>query len=146
MAERPEDLNLPISIVSRIIKETVGNNVTVSKEAKVAIAKAASVFVLYATSCTNSVATRKKRKTMMAEDVFTAMEDMDFPSFIEPLKQALEGKEGIMLDMTHFPVNNVILNEGSHPIFYYLCFRSSDLDCLHKLINLIIFINDLSHL
>ena len=55
MAERPEDLNLPGSIVSRIIKDALPDGTKVSKEAQQAIAKAASVFVLYATSCSNQV-------------------------------------------------------------------------------------------
>ena len=42
MAERPEDLNLPNSIVARIIKESLPEGVNVSKEARTAIAKAAS--------------------------------------------------------------------------------------------------------
>ena len=41
----------------------------VSKEASAAIAKAASVFVLYATSCANNVATGANRKTIQGSDV-----------------------------------------------------------------------------
>ena len=36
MAERPEDLNLPNAVVSRIIKEALPPNVKVSKEAQAA--------------------------------------------------------------------------------------------------------------
>lgn len=90
MAERPEDLNLPNAVITRIIKEAVGSpgwrvgagrtsrqrgsgsgvrvpgpgpqryspalfsqlpdGVNISKEARSAISRAASVFVLYATS------------------------------------------------------------------------------------------------
>jgi DNA polymerase epsilon subunit 3 len=69
MAERPEDLNLPNSIITRIIKDAVGSlcqlwhlalalhfirqipeGVNVSKDARLAISKAASIFVLYVTS------------------------------------------------------------------------------------------------
>lgn len=91
MAERPEDLNLPNSIVARIIKESLPDGVNVSKEAKVAIAKAASVFVLYATSCSNSIAMKANRKTISGSDVLSAMSDMEFDRFIEPLKTSIEG-------------------------------------------------------
>ena len=49
-----------------------------------------SVFVLYATSCANTVAQKSKRKTLTAPDVFTAMEEMEFETFLEPLKDSLE--------------------------------------------------------
>jgi len=76
MAERPEDLNLPASVVTKIIKEALPPNVKVSKEANAAVAKAASVFVLYATSCANNVAVKSNRKTLLGSDVITAMKDM----------------------------------------------------------------------
>lgn len=90
MAERPEDLNLPTAVVSRIVKEALPEGVNVSKEAKAAISKAASVFVLFATSCANNFAMKAKRKTLTGQDVLAAMEDMEFEKFIEPLKENLE--------------------------------------------------------
>ena len=68
MAEKPEDMNLPTSVVTRIIKESVRQHnvilqflqskiifqlpegVNVSKDAKSAMSRAASVFILYATT------------------------------------------------------------------------------------------------
>ncbi|RUS87209.1 hypothetical protein EGW08_005049 [Elysia chlorotica] len=90
MAERPEDLNLPNAVVTRIIKDAIPEGVNVSKEARLAISKAASVFVLYATSCSNNFAVKGKRKTINAQDVLCAMEDMEFEQFIEPLQQCQE--------------------------------------------------------
>jgi len=90
MAERPEDLNLPNAVVTRIIKDAIPDGVNVSKEARLAISKAASVFVLYATSCSNNFALKGKRKTINAQDVISAMEDMEFEQFSDPLKRCLE--------------------------------------------------------
>ncbi|XP_072286605.1 DNA polymerase epsilon subunit 3 [Pyxicephalus adspersus] len=90
MAERPEDLNLPNAVVTRIIKEALPEGVNVSKEARSAISRAASVFVLYATSCANSFAVKQKRKTLNVSDVMSAMEEMEFSRFLSPLKEALE--------------------------------------------------------
>ncbi|XP_002735947.1 DNA polymerase epsilon subunit 3-like [Saccoglossus kowalevskii] len=90
MAERPEDLNLPNSVVARIIKEAVPDGVNVSKEARSAISRAASIFVLYTTTCANNFALSAKRKTLTAADVLSAMEEMEFEHFVEPLKDSLE--------------------------------------------------------
>uniref|UniRef100_G7PRM1 DNA polymerase epsilon subunit 3 n=1 Tax=Macaca fascicularis TaxID=9541 RepID=G7PRM1_MACFA len=91
MAERPEDLNLPNAVITRIIKEALPDGVNISKEARSAISRAASVFVLYATSCANNFAMKGKRKTLNASDVLSAMEEMEFQRFVTPLKEALEG-------------------------------------------------------
>ena len=50
------------------------------------------MFVLYATSCANNVAQKSKRKTLTAPDVFSTMEEMEFETFLEPLKDSLEVK------------------------------------------------------
>ena len=91
MAERPEDLNLPGAVVTRIVKDAVAPGTKVSKEAQQAIAKAASVFILYATSCSNQIATKSNRKTIHGQDVIAAMEDMEFSKFVDPLEKILEG-------------------------------------------------------
>ncbi|KAL5012595.1 hypothetical protein ScPMuIL_011146 [Solemya velum] len=98
MAERPEDLNLPNTVITRIIKDAIPDGVNVSKEARLAISKAASVFVLYATSCSNNFAMRGKRKTISAQDVISAMEDMEFDHFIQPLQQCLDTYRRDQLD------------------------------------------------
>ncbi|XP_077986377.1 DNA polymerase epsilon subunit 3-like [Glandiceps talaboti] len=90
MAERPEDLNLPNSVVARIVKEAIPDGVNVSKEARSAISRAASVFVLYATACANNFALKGKRKTLTGPDVLAAMEEMEFEHFVEPLRENLE--------------------------------------------------------
>ncbi|KAK2719896.1 DNA polymerase epsilon subunit 3-like [Artemia franciscana] len=90
MAERPEDLNLPAAIVARLVKDALPEGINVSKEARAAIARAASVFILYTTSCSNNVATKAGRKTLLGPDVIQAMTDMDFESFSGPLQEALE--------------------------------------------------------
>uniref|UniRef100_A0A8D2B682 DNA polymerase epsilon subunit 3 n=1 Tax=Sciurus vulgaris TaxID=55149 RepID=A0A8D2B682_SCIVU len=90
MAERPEVLNLPNAVITRIIKEALPDGVNISKEARSAISRAASVFVLYTTSCANNCAMKGKRKTLNASYVLSAMEEMEFQRFITPLKEVLE--------------------------------------------------------
>lgn len=75
----------------------IPDGVNVSKEARLAISKAASVFVLYATSCSNNYAMKAKRKTINANDVISAMEEMEFDQFEDPLKHCLEGNLSLCL-------------------------------------------------
>ncbi|EHB05329.1 DNA polymerase epsilon subunit 3 [Heterocephalus glaber] len=64
MEERPEGLNLPSAgVITRTIQEALPESVSLSKEARSAISRAASVFVLYTTSCANNFAMKGKRKT-----------------------------------------------------------------------------------
>merc|ERR1712117_153651 len=88
-AENPEDLNLPTAVVKRIVSDAVPASCKVSKEANAAIAKAASVFVLYATSSANTVAQKSNRKTITGPDVVAAMGDMEFDKFVRPLENSL---------------------------------------------------------
>uniref|UniRef100_A0A1B6J5U9 DNA polymerase epsilon subunit 3 n=1 Tax=Homalodisca liturata TaxID=320908 RepID=A0A1B6J5U9_9HEMI len=90
MAEKLEDLNLPLSVVARLVKEGLPDGVIVSKEAKTAVARAASVFVLYITSTANTIAMRNKRKTINSDDVFQAVIDTEYQWLQEPLKESFE--------------------------------------------------------
>ena len=51
--------------------------------------QAASVFVLYATSQANTVATNQSRKTIAGPDVIAAMNEMEFEKFVRPLENSL---------------------------------------------------------
>lgn len=90
MAEKLEDLNLPNAVVTRIIKDALPDGIAVGKEARAAVAKAASIFILYVTSSANMVAKKNNRKTITGPDVIQAMENIDFEQFIEPLQEALD--------------------------------------------------------
>lgn len=92
MAEKLEDLNLPNASVAKIIKETLPTSVNVGKDARSALSRAASVFVLYVTSQASSEAQKVNRKTLTAQDVLTALRELEFGSFIEPLEESLKGK------------------------------------------------------
>uniref|UniRef100_A0A0K8TB22 DNA polymerase epsilon subunit 3 n=1 Tax=Lygus hesperus TaxID=30085 RepID=A0A0K8TB22_LYGHE len=91
MAEKVEDLNLPLSVVSRIVKDSLPDGTNVAKEARTALARAASVFVLYLTSTANNIATKSNRKTINTNDIMKALEETDFEQFIEPLSAAVSG-------------------------------------------------------
>lgn len=48
--EKIADLQLPVAVINRIIKEALPNGAIAKNDAKLAIARAASVFVLFLTS------------------------------------------------------------------------------------------------
>ncbi|GFU33082.1 DNA polymerase epsilon subunit 3 [Nephila pilipes] len=90
MAQKVEDFNLPMTAITRIVKDAIPEGVKVTEGAKMALNKAASVFVLYATSSANSLSQDDNRKRLMAKDVFEALQDLDLDVLIPPLHSALK--------------------------------------------------------
>ncbi|CAG9854750.1 unnamed protein product [Phyllotreta striolata] len=89
MAEKLDDLNLPNASVQKIIKEVLPDSVNIGKDARSALSRAASVFVLYVTSQASNEAQKGNRKTLTPKDVMTALTELEFENFIEPLEEAL---------------------------------------------------------
>lgn len=50
------------------------------------------VFISFLAHTANDVAKEKKRQTIQAEDIFSALEDLDFGEFLDPLKEFVEGE------------------------------------------------------
>lgn len=92
MAEKIEDLNLPNSNVVRIIKEALPEGVSVGKDARAALARAASVFIIHLTAIATSEARKDNHKSVKVQDILAALEEAEFDSFVEPLKETLESK------------------------------------------------------
>ncbi|KXJ71846.1 DNA polymerase epsilon subunit 3 [Aedes albopictus] len=90
MVERIEDLNLPNSVVTRLMKEALPCDVKIASESRTALTRATSVFVLYLTSAATAVAEKKKQKVLTVDHVLAGLEEIEFDSFIAPLKKDLE--------------------------------------------------------
>ncbi|KAI6655151.1 DNA polymerase epsilon subunit 3 [Oopsacas minuta] len=90
MASKAEEFSLPMACINRIIKESLPDGTIVSKEAKLALMKATCVFILYSTSVSNEFASKAHRRTLNAEDMFQALEDMELNEFIPDLREMLE--------------------------------------------------------
>lgn len=90
MVERVQDLNLPNAVIGRLIKDALPEGISASKEFRTAVGRAASVFVIYLSSAATEEAKKASLKTISPNHVFAALEDVEFESFIEPLKEALE--------------------------------------------------------
>ncbi|KAL5104218.1 DNA polymerase epsilon subunit 3 [Taenia crassiceps] len=92
MSEKSDDLYLPNSVIMRIVREAFPEDasIMVSREARSALSKAASSFVLCVTSMASVHCEAGKRKTLAASDVIGALRDMQFGHFESPLLQFLE--------------------------------------------------------
>ena len=92
MAEKLEDLNLPNLTVQKIIKDALPDSVNVGKDARSALSRAASIFVLYITSQATKESQKVNRKTLSGPDIIAALEELEFDEFVEPLQAMLKGE------------------------------------------------------
>lgn len=90
MVERMQELNLPNAVVGRLIKDTLPEGINASKEFRMAISRAASVFVIFLSSAATEEAVNHNVKTLTADHIFAALEETEFESFVQPLKETLE--------------------------------------------------------
>lgn len=86
---------LPLAIVRRVVKDKLSEcspdyDVSIHKEALLAFSESARIFIHYLSATANDICKDSRRQTMKAEDVFKALEDMEFSEFLEPLKASLE--------------------------------------------------------
>ncbi|GKT89740.1 CBF/NF-Y family transcription factor [Colletotrichum tofieldiae] len=82
-----EDLNLPKSIITRLAKGVLPPNTQIQANAVLAMSKSATVFINYLASHANEITVNANKKTVSAEDVFKALDDIEFGFLREPLEQ-----------------------------------------------------------
>lgn len=87
--EKPLDFEPPAACITRIVKSAVPDNIQVTKEAKVAFAKAAGIFIIYLTTCANDLCRDKKKQTVSAQDVLAACGELDMPELKAELEEFL---------------------------------------------------------
>uniref|UniRef100_A0A0E0GFN7 Transcription factor CBF/NF-Y/archaeal histone domain-containing protein n=1 Tax=Oryza nivara TaxID=4536 RepID=A0A0E0GFN7_ORYNI len=87
---------LPKAIVRRLVKEKLaqvaagGAEVIVNKDAMSAFAESARIFIHYLSATANDMCKESKRQTINADDVLKALDEMEFPEFVEPLNTSLQ--------------------------------------------------------
>ncbi|PKU60231.1 DNA polymerase epsilon subunit 3 [Dendrobium catenatum] len=98
---------LPKTIVRRVVKEKlfqlssasskkaksgeVGDEeMMLHKDALIAFSESARIFIHYLSATANDICKESRRQTINAEDVFKALDDMEFTEFIQPLRDSLE--------------------------------------------------------
>mmetsp|Transcript_27084 Transcript_27084/g.56907 ORF Transcript_27084/g.56907 Transcript_27084/m.56907 type:complete len:149 (+) Transcript_27084:130-576(+) len=85
----PEDMALPASSIMRIAKGKLPDGVMINKDAKLAFSKATSIFILYLSTIASDVSKEGKRSTVTAQDVLTALHDLEFHDFLPDVELCL---------------------------------------------------------
>jgi DNA polymerase epsilon subunit 3 len=89
-----DQAQLPAALVKRIVKtklsETDGKDYQLNKDALLAFNEAGRLFIHYLTATANDICKEGKRQTISADDVLTALADLELPELVQPLKEALE--------------------------------------------------------
>ncbi|ONK71292.1 uncharacterized protein A4U43_C04F6970 [Asparagus officinalis] len=63
---------------------------SVQKDALLAFAESTRIFIHYLSATANDICKESRRQTINADDVLKAIEEIEFPEFIEPLRASLE--------------------------------------------------------
>ena len=79
---------LPLSTVGRLCK-AVEPSVSVGKQGKHAISRAAGLFALFLAFNANEVCTDQQRCTIQASDVLAALDECGFQSLLPSIKESL---------------------------------------------------------
>ncbi|TYJ33190.1 hypothetical protein E1A91_A05G086000v1 [Gossypium mustelinum] len=61
----------------------------VHKDAHLGFTESARIFIHYLSATANDICKESKRQTMNAEDVFKALEEIEFSEFVKPLRASL---------------------------------------------------------
>ncbi|CAH9050162.1 unnamed protein product [Cuscuta europaea] len=87
--------DLPKTIVRRLVKDKLSQlsrdgDMSLLRDAHQAFSESARIFIHYLSAAANDNCMDSKRQTMSAEDVFKALEDIEFSEFVDPLRASLE--------------------------------------------------------
>ncbi|GAB2214853.1 hypothetical protein Droror1_Dr00019218 [Drosera rotundifolia] len=98
-AAAAETEGLPKAIVRRMVKEKLSQlsadadgavgDFNLHNEALLAFTESARIFIHYLSATANDICKESRRQTINAEDVLKAVEEIEFPEFVEPLRASL---------------------------------------------------------
>ncbi|PIN20738.1 Class 2 transcription repressor NC2, beta subunit (Dr1) [Handroanthus impetiginosus] len=86
---------LPKTIVRRLVKEKLSqlssdSDISVLRDSLQAFSESARIFIHYLSATANDICKESNRQIINAEDVFKALEEIEFQEFIGPLRASLE--------------------------------------------------------
>lgn len=81
MAEKPSDFNMPEKIVTKLLRDSLPDNIIVSKDAKSAAARGASIFILQLVIAANEHAQSAGRDTFNCQDIIMAISDVGLSEY-----------------------------------------------------------------
>lgn len=87
---KPTDRQLPLAVVSNIMKTPVPSSAKISKEAKELMQKSSSEFIAIITCKAKEICDSEARKTITGDDLIRAMADLDMPYYSEYAKKVFD--------------------------------------------------------
>lgn len=87
---RSSDRQLPLAVVSKIMKRPIPSVAKLSKDSKELMQKVSSEFIAIITCRAKEMCNSEARKTITGEDLIKAMEDLDMPYYSEYTKKIFE--------------------------------------------------------
>ncbi|CAF1497579.1 unnamed protein product [Adineta ricciae] len=78
MSDEIDDLSFPNAVITRLMNEALEDSPTISKEARLAMSRAALTFILYISTTANQYAANAKRKTVTVQDIFKSLQSNQF--------------------------------------------------------------------
>ncbi|KAI8639301.1 histone-fold-containing protein [Parasitella parasitica] len=91
MSSTIEDNELPKANVTRVLKSALPPGTALQKDARLAVGKAATVFINYLSSVANDVAKGANHKTISAADVLKALDICELEHMVPELQESLAG-------------------------------------------------------
>ncbi|KIM43982.1 hypothetical protein M413DRAFT_372404 [Hebeloma cylindrosporum] len=89
VSEGIENFELPKSVVMRIAKSSIPDNVKLQKETVLSLVKGSTVFINYLAATAHDVAQSKQHKSISASDVLKALETIEFGDMVNKLQAEL---------------------------------------------------------
>mmetsp|Transcript_4561 Transcript_4561/g.7683 ORF Transcript_4561/g.7683 Transcript_4561/m.7683 type:complete len:216 (-) Transcript_4561:156-803(-) len=86
---REQDRLLPAANVGRMMQRALPASVKIARDARCFMQEALSEFICFVTSEVNDLCLENERKAMLGEDFLTAMNNLDFAEFVEPMTAML---------------------------------------------------------
>lgn len=85
MVERVSDFKMPEKVVTKLLKDSLPDNVVVSKDAKNAVCRSASIFILQLSIAAAEKAQESKRRTLENQDIIKAVTDLGLGEYAPQL-------------------------------------------------------------
>ncbi|KAJ7279971.1 histone-fold-containing protein [Mycena rebaudengoi] len=89
VSEGMENFELPKSLVTRIARSALPENVKLQKETVLSLIKGSTVFINYLAATSHDVALSKQHKSISASDVLKALEMIEFGDLVDKLQAEL---------------------------------------------------------
>ncbi|EXB38434.1 DNA polymerase epsilon subunit 3 [Morus notabilis] len=86
---------LPKAIVRRVVKDKLSRcsadaDINVHKDTLLTFSESARIFIHYLSATANDICKESKRQTINGDDVFKALEEIEFSEFLKPLQASLD--------------------------------------------------------